>query len=151
MLLGALLTSIRTIQAHLYTLRAGCSHRGYEGAAPPIFSLWAHLPNLNRVYQRCLPTKLKGSPICRQIGLERSLFVGKFGLCTPPTIFFSFAPIERPGQMRKWGLPGDISCKLTSQNVGAPERKILLFLSKFLLFGWQTLSKINERIFTMNF
>ena len=41
-----------------------------------------------------LLTKLKEGPICRQIGLERDLFVGKLGLCTPPTIFVSFAPVE---------------------------------------------------------
>ena len=35
--------------------------------------------------------KLKESPICRQIGLERSMSVGKLRLCTPPTIFVCFA------------------------------------------------------------
>ena len=34
---------------------------------------------------------LKDSPICPQIGLQGSLFVGKLGLCTPSSIFFSMA------------------------------------------------------------
>ena len=34
---------------------------------------------------------LKECPICRKIGLERSLFIGKLGLCTPSTVFLSFA------------------------------------------------------------
>ena len=37
--------------------------------------------------------KLKGSPICPQTGLERSLFVGKLQLSTPPTIFVTFTPV----------------------------------------------------------
>ena len=40
-------------------------------------------------------TKLKDNPICRKIGPERSLFVGKLELCTPPTIVISFASALR--------------------------------------------------------
>ena len=38
-----------------------------------------HLPNVNSVLQLVLLIKLRESPICQQIGLERSLFVGKLG------------------------------------------------------------------------
>ena len=34
--------------------------------------------------------KDKESPICQQTRLQRGLSVGKLGLCTPPTISFSF-------------------------------------------------------------
>lgn len=36
--------------------------------------------------------KLKEGPICRQTGLERSQFVGKLGLCTPPINLYCFTP-----------------------------------------------------------
>ena len=36
--------------------------------------------------------KLQGNPICGQIGFKRSLFAGKLGLCSSPTVFVSFAP-----------------------------------------------------------
>ena len=56
---------------------------------PLIFSLLAHLPNVNSARQHCIADKLKKIPICRQIGLERSLFVGKLGLCALLKLFFS--------------------------------------------------------------
>jgi len=39
-----------------------------------------------------LLTQFKESPVCRQIGLERCLFVGKLGLCNPQKIVLRFAP-----------------------------------------------------------
>ena len=41
------------------------------------------------------PMKLRESFICLQIGLKRNLFVDELGLCTPPTIFVSFALVIR--------------------------------------------------------
>ena len=58
----------------------------------PIFSLLAHLPVINSTRQCCIADKIGKSPLCRQTWPERSLFVGKLELCTPPTMFFSFGP-----------------------------------------------------------
>ena len=37
--------------------------------------------------------ELEESPLFGQIGLERSLFVGNLGLCTPPKILASSVPV----------------------------------------------------------
>ena len=57
-------------------------YRVQEGVPqPPIFTLSAHLQNSDGARQLnvLLLIKLMERPICRQIGLERSLFVGKLG------------------------------------------------------------------------
>ena len=58
----------------------------------PVVSLSAHLLHINSAHQRCNADKTLEGPICPQIGLEQSPFVGKLGFCTPPTVFFSVPP-----------------------------------------------------------
>ena len=71
----------------------GISHRGCRMThPPPIFSLSTYLPNTNSARQRDIADKTQGSPICRQFGLELSLFVGNLRLCISPAIIFSFVP-----------------------------------------------------------
>ena len=44
-----------------------------------------------------IPLKLMESPCCQKIGLERSLFVGKFGIYTPQTSFCClFTKLSQP-------------------------------------------------------
>ena len=65
---------------------------GWGYCTLPTFSFSAHLPKTNSARQCCIADKTGGESYLSQIGLERSLLVGKLGLRTPPAIFFSFAP-----------------------------------------------------------
>ena len=59
----------------------GRAHRGgAEGAAVPQYLACQHICRISIVrINLVLMTKLKESPICRQLGLECNLFVGKLG------------------------------------------------------------------------
>ena len=76
----------------MYINEQESSHSGLRGggAAPPIFSLSTHLPNTKSVHQCFVADTTRGKSslsakwartksVRRQIGLERSLFVGKMG------------------------------------------------------------------------
>ena len=74
----------------------GRGHKGCagEGVPHPQYLACRHIRQISTVFVNVvLLIKLKGSPICRQIGLERSLFIGILGLCTPLTICLAFAPV----------------------------------------------------------
>ena len=58
---------------------------------PLVFIFLAHLLNINSAHQRSIAdeTQEKSYLLAE---LERSMIIGKLGLCTQPTLFFSFAP-----------------------------------------------------------
>ena len=89
-----------------YSLPQGCNHRGWRYGAPPIFRL-ASICQISVVLVNVvLLIKPKDSPICQQIGLDRSLFVEKLGLCTSPINFFSFTPtLPLSAEGREQSLP----------------------------------------------
>ena len=76
----------------------GCSHKGVEVLYPfQCLACW-HICCISLVLANVvLLIELVESALCQQIWLELSLFVGKLGLCTQPTIFFTFTSAVSTG------------------------------------------------------
>ena len=70
--------------------------RSYVGGAGrgcrPRYSICRQICRISILFVNVVSLmKLQEIHLCRQIELERSLFVGRFELCTPATIIFSLA------------------------------------------------------------
>ena len=94
--MNELLIRILYVYITSFACHQGRSYRGCGGTGVPYCPQCLDCRHICRILIALvifvLLIKLKESPLCLQIGLQRSLFVGKSWLCNLSIIFFSFAP-----------------------------------------------------------